>query len=110
MHKRKCAFILRHYTSHAAMKVSPAAAGPAGAHPVRDWRFALSAVDGLALSASNRQAADVLPGQGDRGRSGLGAGLGLLVSGYLVLLAHRLFPRFIHLQPILLSLKTCGCR
>jgi hypothetical protein len=45
------------------MKASQAAAGPAGAHPVRNRRFALSAVDGLALSASNVQAADVLPGQ-----------------------------------------------
>jgi len=61
--------MLRHYTSHAAVKVSQAAAGSAAAHPARDRRLARSAVEvahperfeaacperaeGLALSAPN---------------------------------------------------------
>lgn len=58
------------------MKVSLAAVGPAATDAVRDRR--------LALSAPNGQTANVLPGQRDRGRPGLGAGLDLLAGFRIV--------------------------
>jgi hypothetical protein len=54
--------MLRHYTSHAAVKVSQATVGPAATHAVRDRRLALSASKWLTLSVSKRLALSAVEG------------------------------------------------